>query len=360
MDSISFNGNKKITRGRSDNSATVKYTWDDDKLYIAFIVKDKDLVAKQIDNDSSVWKDDCVEVYISTSENKSTYGLGENDYQFLININNTQGSFKGKTNHLLDKNTYEGVIDWDADFLSSVTLNGTINDSIANDNGYIIEIGIYWKSINFHPKKGEPIFINFCVEDNDYGKPLGFFDYSGLEEIFARPSLWTEISFKGNSISPQLQTGKSYLKLIIFTLLFSLFLIILFLLIKKRKTNNNTEIIDINNASIYQKEKANSIIKFIEDNYTNQNLTAFDVADKVSISERHLRRVLKEVCDKSFTEIISEFRIEKGKNLLLNTAKPISEIAQEIGYNNYDQFARVFKKILNTTPSSYRKENTKY
>ena len=360
FDSIAYNGNKTIERGRSDNSAITKFTWDDEKLYIAFKVQDTELVSKNIDNDTNIWDDDCIEIYLSTQADSKTFlGLSQNEYHFLVNLNNTKATFKGKKNHLLDENS-EGVLNWNTDILSGVTINGSLNDSLSYDNGYIIEMAIFWKSINIEPKHGTVILIDFCIEDNDYNKPLGFFDYAGLEQLFARPFLWKKMMLKDDDLvdnskvkTNQKHTYKSKLFIVLSVILLLAF--ISFFFIKKKKNIDETNINEAKTTSDYHQDKAEKIIEIIEYKYTDLNLTANIVANEVNISERHLRRIIKDVYNESFTEILSAYRAKKGAILLIETLKTITEISHEVGCTNLVQFTRVFKKEFETTPSNYRK-----
>ena len=54
---------------------------------------------------------------------------------------------------------------------------------------------------------------------------------------------------------------------------------------------------------------------------------------------------------------LQKIRIEKAKELLQNPAYKVYEVADLVGYPNFQHFLKIFKKLENTTPSKYR-ENT--
>ena len=56
----------------------------------------------------------------------------------------------------------------------------------------------------------------------------------------------------------------------------------------------------------------------------------------------------------SFSDYLSDFRIEKSKQLLTNTRKNISEIALEVGFSSQSYFTYQFKKRIEISPSEYR------
>lgn len=67
--------------------------------------------------------------------------------------------------------------------------------------------------------------------------------------------------------------------------------------------------------------------------------------------------MFKDECGEDISTYILKHRIAKSKELLLSTDKTVEEIAEEVGIYNKVTFTRNFKKITNTTPGAYRKEN---
>lgn len=48
--------------------------------------------------------------------------------------------------------------------------------------------------------------------------------------------------------------------------------------------------------------------------------------------------------------------MERAKKLLLSTALPVSEVAEQSGYGDYRVFTKAFKKSEGVTPSQYRRD----
>lgn len=59
----------------------------------------------------------------------------------------------------------------------------------------------------------------------------------------------------------------------------------------------------------------------------------------------------------TLTRIIAERRVNAAKELLLKSDAPVAVIAEEVGFNDYNYFTKIFKSITGITPSAFRKEN---
>ncbi len=67
-------------------------------------------------------------------------------------------------------------------------------------------------------------------------------------------------------------------------------------------------------------------------------------------------RYFKRKTNKTFMEYVKSVRIGIAAKLLAETDKPITHICYECGYNNLANFNHYFKKIMQKTPSEYRKD----
>ncbi len=79
------------------------------------------------------------------------------------------------------------------------------------------------------------------------------------------------------------------------------------------------------------------------------------VADEVHLNPQYLSRIFKKQMNTGVTEYINQKRIERAKELLVNTEFPLYRIARETGFGDSAHFSRVFYKIEQKRPSDYRK-----
>lgn len=79
-----------------------------------------------------------------------------------------------------------------------------------------------------------------------------------------------------------------------------------------------------------------------------------EIIEKMNISRRHFSRLMQKYYGMSYTEKITELRIEYAKQLLKDTDMLISDIAQTVGCSSKQQFARSFKRYTGMNPGEFR------
>jgi len=92
--------------------------------------------------------------------------------------------------------------------------------------------------------------------------------------------------------------------------------------------------------------------------YTDSELTLQKLAEKLSIPERHLSRIINERLNRNFADFVNSYRVEEAKRRLVDLAQQhysVLAIAEEVGFNSKSSFNLVFKKHTNMTPSEFRK-----
>ncbi|MFO1500136.1 MAG: helix-turn-helix domain-containing protein [Verrucomicrobiota bacterium] len=93
--------------------------------------------------------------------------------------------------------------------------------------------------------------------------------------------------------------------------------------------------------------------QYINDHHA-EDLSLEEVAKAVHMSMFYFCKTFKRALGINFTEYLSQVRVEKAKNLLLNRNLRVSEIAYEVGFQSLTHFNRVFRKMVGESPSQYR------
>mgnify|MGYP001293458865 CR=1 FL=1 len=89
----------------------------------------------------------------------------------------------------------------------------------------------------------------------------------------------------------------------------------------------------------------------------HENPAAFDLShftQRIGYSDDHLRRLIKRVVGLTPHQIIIDAKIKRARFLLKESDHSISDIADELGYDNIHYFSLQFKKITGLSPSAYR------
>ncbi len=80
-----------------------------------------------------------------------------------------------------------------------------------------------------------------------------------------------------------------------------------------------------------------------------------EVARHVGMSPAYFSTVFKKEFGIGFSEYLIQLRIEESKRLMRETALPIGEISERVGYADTKYFSRIFRKSVGLKPSEYRK-----
>lgn len=92
---------------------------------------------------------------------------------------------------------------------------------------------------------------------------------------------------------------------------------------------------------------------YIDSAYT-ENLTVEMIAAQVDRNPNYLCHIFNSIEGISITEYLNKLRVEKARELLVNTSLMSYEIAEQVGFVNYRYFTQIFKKYSNDSPTGYR------
>lgn len=124
--------------------------------------------------------------------------------------------------------------------------------------------------------------------------------------------------------------------------------------------NFEIEVNDIIAKSFDQIKEKNitisEILAFIEENYTNMEISQEMMADRLGSNVRTIRRIMKREIGQTYKEYLNAVRVKKACELLKNTDWTILKISQEVGCYEAASFYRVFKQVMGMTPDEYRKQ----
>lgn len=91
----------------------------------------------------------------------------------------------------------------------------------------------------------------------------------------------------------------------------------------------------------------------IKKNYY-KDVTLNDVSVEVYMNPNYLGRLIKKETGKNFSDILSEIRIEKAKELMKDMQLKTYEISEKVGISDSRYFSQLFRKMTGFTPTEYR------
>lgn len=90
---------------------------------------------------------------------------------------------------------------------------------------------------------------------------------------------------------------------------------------------------------------------YMQREFTRAELHVDEVASFCNVSAVYLRRIMKEIDQKTPFQILTELRMKKAYEMLLEK-RPIKEIALSVGYSDTYQFSRAYKRYYGYAPTA--------
>ncbi|OMD36588.1 transcriptional regulator [Paenibacillus borealis] len=90
-------------------------------------------------------------------------------------------------------------------------------------------------------------------------------------------------------------------------------------------------------------------------NNKSENITLSHMAELCHISPSYFSRLFAKETGENFTTYLARLKVKWAKQLLEVTDMPVSQISNELGFNEPGYFIKIFKKFEEITPALYRK-----
>ncbi len=100
-------------------------------------------------------------------------------------------------------------------------------------------------------------------------------------------------------------------------------------------------------------ERISRVLTYLHQHYLEHSSVA-QLTRIAALSRSSLHRLFRQQTRMKISSYITQLRIGKACALLLHTQKPVSLIADQVGYRNLANFNRQFKKTKGQTPKEFR------
>jgi len=121
-----------------------------------------------------------------------------------------------------------------------------------------------------------------------------------------------------------------------------------------------TDTSDIETDSDIENTFIHKAVLLVEENMENSNFGIENMVDKLHMSQSTLYRKIKSLTGLSLTAFIKSIRLKKAAYLILASEDMnLTQIANEVGFNDYKYFNVSFKKQFSCLPSQYKEKKLK-
>ena len=101
-------------------------------------------------------------------------------------------------------------------------------------------------------------------------------------------------------------------------------------------------------------EIAAAVLSYINDHYKKGTLS--ELAAQMGYDVYWLSREIRRRTGKTYKELLQEKRMQQAVYMLTNSAVPVTDIIESVGYDNTSYFYRIFRENYGMSPKEYRKK----
>ena len=108
-----------------------------------------------------------------------------------------------------------------------------------------------------------------------------------------------------------------------------------------------------------QRPIINRVVSYIDDKYYYE-ISLKTLAAMFKVNAAYLGRLFKNETGEIFSYYLNNVRIEKAKQMLMETSLSAKKVAVRVGYTNSNYFYEVFKKFTGVYPTQYRNYSCRF
>lgn len=108
-------------------------------------------------------------------------------------------------------------------------------------------------------------------------------------------------------------------------------------------------------ASLSKDSIVDKIEEYILNNFSRQDFSADEIAEEINLSLGYIRQIFRNEKGITLNDYIINCRIDKAKDLLINTDCTAKDISEGVGYYDNRYFYTLFKKKVGMTTEEFRK-----
>ena len=94
-------------------------------------------------------------------------------------------------------------------------------------------------------------------------------------------------------------------------------------------------------------------LQYVEAHYESP-IYSNEMAEYLNLNVSYFSTLFRKETGEKFTVFLTNFKIDKACELLLQTNEKVCQISERLGYSDVKYFCKVFRRRMNCTPSEYR------
>lgn len=115
----------------------------------------------------------------------------------------------------------------------------------------------------------------------------------------------------------------------------------------------NTDFSKVSASPSLRHKEVKNIITYIHKNY-DRHISLDKIAEEIHMSKSGCCRIFKKMLNCTISYYLTEYRIQRGMELLEITDVSVTQIAYDTGFSSVSYFIKKFHEIVTMTPGAYR------
>jgi len=113
---------------------------------------------------------------------------------------------------------------------------------------------------------------------------------------------------------------------------------------------------ELESRQLYSGDDLKKVLNYIDRNI-KRGVTLDMAATYVGMSASYFSKFFKKYMGVNFITYVTDRKIEAAKDMLVNTDRPVVNIAYDLSYSETNYFSKTFKKKVGVTPTEYREQH---
>ena len=113
---------------------------------------------------------------------------------------------------------------------------------------------------------------------------------------------------------------------------------------------------ELESRQLYSGDDLKKVLNYIDRNI-KRGVTLDMAATYVGMSASYFSKFFKKYMGVNFITYVTDRKIEAAKDMLVNTDRPVVNIAYHLSYSETNYFSKTFKKKVGVTPTEYREQH---